>query len=71
MAKRSNSSMQIISLALIVIGLGLAFWGYQMSGSVESQISQTLTGSHTDKVMMLFIGGAASFIVGLYLFVKK
>ncbi len=71
MAKRSNSSMQIISLALIIIGLGLAFWGYQMSGSVESQISQTLTGSHTDKVMMLFIGGAASFIVGLYLFVKK
>lgn len=71
MAKHSNSSLQIISLALIVIGIGLAFWGYQISGSVESQISQTLTGSHTDKVMMLFIGGAASFIVGLYLFIKK
>lgn len=71
MAKRTNSSMQIISIVLMVIGIGLAFWGYQMSGSVGSQISQTITGSHSDKVMMLFIGGAASFIVGLYLFVKK
>ena len=71
MTKRSNSSMQIISLTLMIIGIGLAFWGYQLSDSVGSQISQTITGSHSDKVMMLFIGGAASFIVGLYLFVKK
>lgn len=71
MAKRSNSSMQIISLTLMIIGIGLAFWGYQLSDSVGSQISQTITGAHSDKVMMLFIGGAASFIVGLYLFVKK
>lgn len=71
MAKSSTSSMKIISIALMVIGIGLAFWGYQMSGSFGSQVSQTITGSHTDKVMMLFIGGAASFIVGLYLYIKK
>ncbi len=71
MAKRSKSTMKSISIALMVIGIGLAFWGYQMSGSIGSQITQTITGSHTDKVMVLYIGGAASFIVGLYLYIKK
>ncbi len=71
MAKRSKSKMTIISIALMVIGIGLAFWGYQMSGSIGSQITQTITGSYADKVMILYIGGAASFIVGLYLYIKK
>ena len=71
MAKRSKSKMKIISIALMVIGIGLAFWGYQMSGSIGSKITQTITGSHADKVMILYIGGALSFIVGLYLNIKK
>ena len=71
MAKRSKSTMKSISIALMVIGIGLAFWGYQMSGSVGSKITQTITGSYADKVMILYIGGAASFIVGLYLYIKK
>ena len=71
MAKRSKSKIKIISIALMVIGIGLAFWGYQMSGSIGSKITQTITGSHADKVMILYIGGALSFIVGLYLNIKK
>ena len=71
MAKKSKSNMKVISIALMVIGIGLAIWGYQMSGSIGSQISQTFTGSAPDKVMLLFIGGAASFVVGLYLYIKK
>ncbi len=71
MAKRSKSKIKIISIALMVIGIGLAFWGYQMSGSIGSKITQTITGSHADKVMILYIGGAVSFIVGLYLNIKK
>lgn len=55
----------------MVIGIGLAFWGYQMSGSIGSKITQTITGSNTDKVMALYIGGAVSFVVGLYLYIKK
>lgn len=62
-------STRIIGIALIVIGLGLAFWGYQLSGSAGSQITQALSGSD-DKVIMFYIGGAVSFVVGLYLFRK-
>jgi hypothetical protein len=71
MARKSASNMKIIGIALIVIGAGLAFWGYQISGSVGSQLSQAVTGSHTDKVMMLYIGGAAAFFVGIYLAIIK
>jgi hypothetical protein len=71
MAKRTKSKMKLISIALMVIGIGLAFWGYQISGSMGSKITQTITGSLTDKEMILYIGGAASFIIGLYLNIRK
>ena len=62
---------KIIGIVLLVVGAGLAFWGYQISGSVGSQLSKTLTGSFTDKVMILYIAGAASFVVGAYMLSKK
>lgn len=62
---------KIIGIILLVAGAGLAFWGYQLSGSVGSQLSKTLTGSFTDKVMILYISGAASFVVGAYMLSKK
>lgn len=69
MAKESNR--KAISIVLMVIGVGLVIWGYQISGSVGSQFTRAFAGSNTDKVMTLYISGAASFVVGLYLFIKK
>jgi len=65
------SQTKIIGIALLVIGLGLAYWGYQTAGGFGSQVSRAVTGSATDKVMMLYIGGAPSFVVGTYLLMKK
>lgn len=63
--------MKIIGITLTVLGVGLAIWGYQLSDSIGSQVTQAVTGSDTDKVMTLYITGAVSLIVGLYLFVKN
>ena len=63
--------MKVISLALIVLGLGLAYWGYDISSSVQSELTSAITGSESDKVMGLYIGGAVSLVIGLYLFFKK
>jgi len=71
MAMGSGASMKIIGIVLVVIGGGLAVWGYQLSGSVGSQITQVVTGSDTNKVMTFYISGAVSFFVGLYLFNKN
>jgi hypothetical protein len=71
MAMGSISTTKIIGIILVVIGAGLALWGYQLSGSVGSQITQAVTGSDTDKVMIFYITGAVSFVVGIYLFVKN
>lgn len=65
------STMKIVSIVLIVVGIGLLVWGFQMSDSVGNQVTESLTGSSTDAVMYRYIGGAACFAVGLYLFLKK
>lgn len=64
-------SNKTIALILIVVGIGLAFWGYQMSGSIGSSLSRAFSGSDTNKVMACYIGGAVSIVVGIYLFIKK
>lgn len=65
------SSNKLLGIALVVIGVGLGIWGLQLSDSLGSQLNEVMTGSPTDKVMMLYIGGAASLIAGLYLLVKR
>jgi Protein of unknown function (DUF3185) len=71
MAKGSGTTMKIIGIVLVVLGIGLAIWGYQLSGSVGSQITRAVTGSDTDKVVTLYITGAVSVVVGIYLLTKK
>lgn len=70
MAKK-KSNTQAISIVLMVVGIGLLIWAYQMSGSFGSHFSRTFTGSAPDKEMLLYIGGAASLIVGIYMYLKK
>lgn len=71
MAKRGSKDQQILAIVLIVLGIGLAFWGYQQSGSVGSQLSEALNGAPSDNVMIFYIGGAVSFAVGAFLFLRK
>ena len=71
MAMGSGATMKIIGIVLMVIGIGLAIWGYQLSGSVGSQVTQAVTGSDTDKVMTFYIIGAVRFVVGIYLLAKN
>lgn len=62
---------KIIGIILVVIGVGVAIWGYQLSSSVGSQVTQAVTGSDTDKVMTFYIAGAVSFVVGLYFLARR
>lgn len=67
----SKSNIKIASIASMVVGAGLGFWGFQKSGGLESKITSAITGSHSDNVMLLYIGGAVCLALGLYLYFKK
>lgn len=71
MANGSSSSLKILGIALVVIGVCLAFWGYHLSDSVGSKITHAFTGSYSDNEMAFYIAGAASFVVGLFLTMKS
>jgi hypothetical protein len=62
---------KIGGIVLIVVGLGLAYWGYQESGSVGSSLNQAFSGSPSDNVMIKYIAGAASTATGAFLFMRK
>jgi len=67
----NKSLYKLLAIALMAIGLGLAYWGYDLSGGFDSQLNQAFTGSSSDGVMIRYIAGAASFAGGLFLFLKK
>jgi hypothetical protein len=70
-ARTSSSTFKIIAIVLLVLGAGLAIWGYQLSDSFGGQLTKAISGSDSDKVMTLYISGAVSIVVGLYLLIKK
>ena len=61
---------KMIGMVLMVVGIGLAFWGYQMSGSIGSQLNQAFSGSASDGVLIRYIAGGISFAIGAYFFRK-
>jgi len=67
----ASNNLKIVSIILIVVGVGLIAWGFQLSDSLGNQVSETLTGASTNEVMYRYIGGAASLAVGVYLFFRK
>jgi hypothetical protein len=62
---------KIGGIILVVVGLGLACWGYEESGSLGSSLNQAFSGSPTDNVMFKYIGGAASLAAGVFLLMRK
>ena len=71
MASSPRGMTQLISVVLTVVGAGLIYWGYDLSGSVGSQVTETITGSTPDDVMVRYIAGAASLAAGIYLYFKR
>ncbi|MDX2185831.1 MAG: DUF3185 family protein [Opitutaceae bacterium] len=52
------------SLALLIVGIILLFFGLNAADSVTSEISEATTGTPTDKSMWLIILGVIALISG-------
>jgi drug/metabolite transporter (DMT)-like permease len=61
---------RLIGIALILAGIGLAFWGYQISETLTVQLTSKVTGSMPDEVLYRYIAGGACGIAGLFLALK-
>jgi hypothetical protein len=60
-------SMKLAGIVLVVVGLGLAFWGYQEASGLSSQLNEVVSGSPSDNVMIKYIAGAAAAAAGVFL----
>ncbi|HEX7909753.1 hypothetical protein A6V36_01305 [Paraburkholderia ginsengiterrae] len=54
-----------ISIALIVGGIVLLYFGGQAFNSVSSEVSRVFTGSPTNKAIVLIVCGVVATIAGL------
>ncbi|OWJ57764.1 DUF3185 family protein [Paraburkholderia caledonica] len=54
-----------ISIALIVGGILLLYFGGQAFNSVSSDLSRVFTGSPSNKAIMLIVGGVVATLAGI------
>ncbi len=48
---------RIGGIVLVIIGLGIAYTGYELSGTLGNQLGSALKGSPSDSVMLRYIMG--------------
>ncbi len=56
---------KMIGIALLIIGAGLLFWGYDIYDSAGSQVSRAIGGEAPTKAYALFIVGAVCAVFGV------
>lgn len=62
---------RILGLVIFIVGLVLAYFGWQGSESIGGQFTEAVTGRYTDETMLYIIGGVVGIIVGGFLLVRK
>jgi hypothetical protein len=60
-----------LSIILLVVGLALIGWGYNVSGGFESQLSSTFSGRPSDEALVFYIAGGILALIGVVGLVKK
>ena len=55
-----------IAIILIIVGVMLAFWGYNIYDSAGSQVSRALSGDAPIESWAGMVGGAICAAIGIY-----
>lgn len=56
---------KMIGIALIIIGAGLGFWGYNIYDSASSQVTRALSGDTPIEAWVGMAGGVIAILVGI------
>ena len=62
---------QHIGIILIIVGVALAFWGYNIYDSAGSQVSRALSGDAPIKAWAGMVGGVICIALGVLKEYKK
>lgn len=57
---------KLIGIVLIVIGVALAVWGYNIYDSAGSQVSRALSGDAPIEAWAGMVGGAICMVSGIF-----
>jgi uncharacterized membrane protein YidH (DUF202 family) len=55
-----------IGIILIIVGVALAFWGYNIYDSAGSQVSRALSGDSPIEAWAGMVGGSICAAIGIY-----
>lgn len=61
------SLWRLVGVALLIVGVGLLYFGWQATDAFDEQIREAVTGQYSDETLWQLIGGAAAAVVGLLL----
>lgn len=56
---------KIIGVVLIVVGVALAFWGYDVYDSAGSQLGRAISGDTPIEAWLGLVGGAVCIVLGV------
>ena len=62
---------KIISLVLLLAGIGVAYWGYDMSHTASAEFAAAFSDGPSDEVLYRYVGGGILAAIGAFLLVKK
>ena len=57
---------KIIGIVLIIVGVALAFWGYNIYDSAGSQITRALSGDTPLEAWAGMVGGVICVVIGIF-----
>jgi uncharacterized membrane protein HdeD (DUF308 family) len=60
----------VFGIVLLVWGIALMAFGLNATGAPLEQVNEALTGRFSAETMIYLVGGALSFILGLFLMLK-
>lgn len=60
-----------IGVVLLVAGIGLLVWGFNLYGAFDSHVARFFTGSPTDKTVAVLIVGAICTVLGIMQLTSK
>ncbi|MDN3701997.1 DUF3185 family protein [Vibrio artabrorum] len=56
---------KLIGIVLIIAGIFLAFWGYNIYDSAESQLTRAFSGHSPIEAWLGMVGGIVAIIIGI------